>query len=379
MTSGLYSGRAGLQQRVLPGYRVEFFDLLAAACEGGLNVFAGDPQPGENIQPGTDLKIASYTRAENRHFSNPQSIFYRCWQENILQWLADWNPDVLIVEANPRYPTTFDAVGWMKARRRPVIGWGLGAPSPPGLSGLWRSRQRRRMLASLDGMIAYSQRGALEYKALGFPEHRLFVATNAVNPKPGGPIPDRPLDVSGRLLVLFVGRLQPRKRIDDLLHACAALPNDLQPRLSIIGDGPARESLENLARQVYPAAEFPGARYGKDLDQSFAEADLFVLPGTGGLAIQQAMSFGLPVIVAEGDGTQGDLVREGNGWIVPDRQVGQLTEVLEAALSDVPRLREMGAESYRIVEQEINLEAMVSVFVEAMNKVAPTAADRLEG
>jgi glycosyltransferase involved in cell wall biosynthesis len=358
---------------------VEFFDLLAASCQRGLDVFAGDPQPDENIQPGTDLKIARYTRADNRHFSNPQSIFYRCWQENILQWLADWDPDVLIVEANPRYPTTFDAVRWMKTRRRPVIGWGLGAPLTPGLSGLWRSRQRKRMLASLDGMIAYSQHGAQEYRELGFPEQGLFVATNAVNPKPGGPIPDRPSDVSGRLLVLFVGRLQPRKRVDDLLHACAALPNDLQPRLSIIGDGPARQSLEKLARQVYPAAEFPGARYGKDLDQCFAEADLFVLPGTGGLAIQQAMSFGLPVIVAEGDGTQGDLVREGNGWIIPDRQVGQLSAVLKAALSDVPRLREMGAESYRIVEQEINLEAMVSVFVEAMNKVAPAAVEKLEG
>ena len=41
----------------------------------------------------------------------------------------------------------------------------------------------------------------------------------------------------------------------------------------------------------------------------FAGADLFVLPGTGGLAVQEAMSYALPVIVAKGDGTQEDLVR----------------------------------------------------------------------
>jgi len=38
-----YSGRVGLIQRVLPGYRASFFEMLAMQCQGGLSVFAGQP------------------------------------------------------------------------------------------------------------------------------------------------------------------------------------------------------------------------------------------------------------------------------------------------------------------------------------------------
>ena len=81
------------------------------------------------------------------------------------------------------------------------------------------------------------------------------------------------------------------------------------------------------------------------------------------------MSFGLPVIVARGDGTQADLVRPANGWQIPPEDDAALLSTLREALSDAARLRSMGAESYRIVSQEINLEKMVSVFVSALNSV----------
>ena len=106
--------------------------------------------------------------------------------------------------------------------------------------------------------------------------------------------------------------------------------------------------------------------YGQELDNFFARADLFVLPGTGGLAVQQAMAFGLPVIVARGDGTQSDLVRLQNGWqISPDDQEA-LSEAIRAALVDIPRLRRMGEASFQIVSREINLERMVEVFIQAL-------------
>jgi len=142
-----------------------------------------------------------------------------------------------------------------------------------------------------------------------------------------------------------------------------------RPRLVIVGDGPERGDLEQVARQVYPSAQFIGAKHGAELKPYFAGADLFVLPGTGGLAVQEAMSHGLPVIVAKGDGTQDDLVRPGNGWQVPPGNYDALVSTMRQALSDTGRLREMGKESFRIVSEEINLEKMVEVFVEALDSV----------
>jgi glycosyltransferase involved in cell wall biosynthesis len=224
-------------------------------------------------------------------------------------------------------------------------------------------------LSSLDGIIAYSQRGAEEYRLLGFAPQQVFVAPNAVVSRPEHPPPERPAQFSGKPRVLFVGRLQARKRIDLLLLACAALPEPIQPRLWVVGDGPARHEFQSQAASIYPAAEFTGARHGAELEEYFLQADLFVLPGTGGLAVQQAMSFGLPVIVAEGDGTQDDLVRAENGWLIPPDDLPRLTETLRTALSDPFRLRSMGQASYRLVVEQVNVEKMVEVFVKAILQV----------
>jgi glycosyltransferase involved in cell wall biosynthesis len=340
-----------------------------------LGVFAGQPLSEENIPQAEGLKAAQYAPAVNRHFLRPDSPLYQCWQGGFVAWLEAWQPEVLIVEANPRYLSTPGAVRWMHRRGRAVIGWGLGAPPRKYTSALsgklagLRQRQRAKFLASFDGMIAYSRRGAQEYRQMGFPAERAFVAPNAASPRPGKPVPMRPPVFEGRPKVLFVGRLQERKRVDNLLRACAALPEALQPEVWVVGDGPGREALMSLAQQIYPRAKFPGSRYGAELEIYFAAADLFVLPGTGGLAVQQAMAYGLPVIVAQGDGTQEDLVRAGNGWRVHGDDLRELRETLQMALSDPRRLRRMGEESYRITAEEVNLEKMVQVFVQALLSV----------
>jgi glycosyltransferase involved in cell wall biosynthesis len=357
-----FPGRLGLQQRVLPSYRVPFFDMLADACNGGMSVFAGRPRPQEGIREGRP-RAAAYALGRNIHlFGGP---LYLCQQRGLIQWLEAWDPEALIVEANPRYLATDSGVRWMHGRGRKVIGWGLGAPPLSGpFQGLRRAR-RSGFLRRFDALIAYSRRGGDEYRQLGFPEEKIFVATNAVAPKPIGR-PVRPPATPGAPTVLFVGRLQARKRIDFLLRACAEAPEP-KPRLVIVGEGPERGRLEALARQVYPTAEFVGAKHADELTPFFLEADLLALPGTGGLAVHEAMANGLPVLVAKGDGTQDDLVREENGWQIPPDDYQALARALRAALSDRERLRRMGDESFRIVSEEINLETMVSTFITALN------------
>lgn len=362
-----FAGRLAIQQRVLPAYRIPLFDSLAAACEGGLCLFTGQPPPEESIAAGDNLRVAEYYPARNRHFLQAGSPYYLCWQSGLRRWLGEWQPDALIVEANPRYLSTPRAVRWMHARHLPVLGWGLGVAGS-GVGAL-RLAGRRRFLRQFDGMLAYSQRGAEQYRLLGFPPERVFVALNAAASRPAGPPPQRAEGYAGRPVVLFIGRLQARKRVDYLLRACAALPTDIQPRLWIVGDGPVRAELQAMAQQEYPAAEFFGARHGADLLPYFMGADLFVLPGTGGLAVQEAMAQGLPVIVAEGDGTQEDLVRPENGWRVPPGDQDALVVTLQNALKDAPRLRRMGAESHRIVRDEANIESMVDVFIRALNAI----------
>ena len=355
-----FPGRLAIQQRVLPKYRAPFFDLLASVCDGGMSLFTGLPHRSEGITPTNKLRITNYQVGKNLHLFS--GSLYLCYQLGLLSWLKNWNPDALIVEANPRYLSTPAAVKWMHERKKPVIGWGLGSPPVYG----FRKQRRRSFISQFDGMIAYSQRGADEYVALGFPREKIFVAHNSVSPPPASAPNDRPWTIE-RFTILFVGRLQARKRVDYLLRACAELGSS--PRLMIVGDGPERDALETLAKDAYPRAVFLGAKHGAELAPYFKDADLFVLPGTGGLAIQEAMSYGLPVIVARGDGTQDDLVRKENGWQIPPDDFDALLSTMKDALSDVARLRRMGQESYRIVKEEINIEKMAKTFVTALNEL----------
>ena len=354
-----FQGRLAVQQRVLPSYRVPFFDLLASACDGGMSLFTGLPRPSEGIATANQLKIVQYTQGQNLHLFG--GSFYLCYQGGLMDWLEKSNPDALIVEANPRYLSTPSAVRWMHKRKRPVLGWGLGSPPIRG----FLKQRRASFIKQFDAMIAYSRRGADEYAELGFPREKIYVAFNSVSAPPEEALPDRRWTMDQRPYILFVGRLQARKRIDSLMRASAQLSP--KPRLVIVGDGPEKQSLESLAAEIYPQAEFVGAKHGVELKPYFTEANLFVLPGTGGLAVQEAMSYGLPVIVAQGDGTQDDLVRKENGWQIPPGNFDALLNTMRDALSDAARLKRMGEEAYRIVKEEINIEMMAGTFVTALN------------
>ena len=364
--------RVGLQQRILPAYRAPFFEMLATACLQGLSVFAGEPKPDEAVVTADKLNIAQYTHAHNQSYLSGAAYFY--WQAGIMQWLRSWQPDVLIIELNPRNRSNPQAVSWMKRHRKPVIGWGLGISAGNAIEqAIYRSTVHQ-----CSAVIAYSPHAAQQYMSVGMEPARVFIAKNAVAPRPRNLPIIRPAHFhNGRAELLYVGRLQPRKRVETLLRALEMIQIDPQPHLTIVGDGPDRARLEALASLIYPQADFVGAQHDEKLTPYYNAADLFILPGTGGLAIQQAMAHALPVIVGEADGTQGELVREENGWLLPDDSPQTLAQAIGNALADIERLRLMGLASQRIVAEEINLEAMVQTFTRAIESVLGKHARRV--
>ncbi|HIF13262.1 MAG TPA: glycosyltransferase family 1 protein [Dehalococcoidia bacterium] len=370
-------GKIGIQQRVLPRYRKPFFDLLAERCSGDLGIFAGEPRPEENIVIAEELDVANYRHASNVHISRGRTYF--CWQRGMRRWLNEYDPDALIVAADPRILTNYLAIRHMRARRRPVIGWGLGTLNPPrnGDKLSMVSRLRSRLYRTFDAVIAYSSKAAEDYRRAGVPDERIFVAHNSVSTEsadaarkrfPAGGLEVQEWRTSqglSRPTVICVGRLIPGKRLDLLIEACRENGDDCD--LVIVGDGPERSALEQLAAERFPRTRFLGHLEGDSLSIAFGASDVFVLPGTGGLAIYEAMAHGKPVIVGQGDGTESDLVYNGrNGCHVSPGDVGALTSAIQAYLRQPELVIKAGQESRRIVEEEVSIDRMSSAFVHAL-------------
>ena len=119
--------------------------------------------------------------------------------------------------------------------------------------------------------------------------------------------------------ILHIGRLVKWKRVDLLLEAFSMLaPEYVEAELVIVGDGPELESLKDQASKLglMSKISFVGAIYdplvlGKYMDDS----TVYVLAGMGGLSINEAMCYSLPIICSVCDGTEKDLVVDGeNGF-----------------------------------------------------------------
>jgi glycosyltransferase involved in cell wall biosynthesis len=198
---------------------------------------------------------------------------------------------------------------------------------------------RRLFAAALRAAHAVGVRGSHSARILeahGVPAGRIFSPPNLYDPAAYAPDPGVPKDID----VLFVGNLVAVKRLDRLLEAVALLlPRRPDLRVTLVGDGVLREALEARARAlgVSRRVRFEGARPFEEVVHWLRRARLMVMTSEmEGLpqAMIEAMSCGVPVVIAEtGDVTT--LARHGeNAWIVSPPTADAFAEAIERLLAD---------------------------------------------
>lgn len=172
--------------------------------------------------------------------------------------------------------------------------------------------------------------------------------------------------------LIHVGRLVKWKRVDLLIDAVKNLTASFDDvTLTVVGDGPEKKALEQHAKKngIAERVNFVGAIYDDhELAKLFLKAHIYVLAGMGGLSINEAMCYGLPVICSICDGTEKHLVFEGvNGSYFESDDLQSLTKVIGILLKDESKCDLMGIESIRIVKQEINEKVVVNKYIECFS------------
>lgn len=167
---------------------------------------------------------------------------------------------------------------------------------------------------------------------------------------------------SSAMVVAFVARFTQRKRPLDLIQAMSRVDHT-DIHLLFVGDGPEREEMEKMlisSRISYTITGFIGQN---ELPTYLAISDLFVVSSdydASPKSLNEALNFGLAVIVSDSVGTAVDLVSEGwNGLVFPSRDVEMLSSMLQLLDGDRGLLRLMGERS-RVLVDSWSIEADIA-------------------
>lgn len=197
-----------------------------------------------------------------------------------------------------------------------------------------------------DALLYVGEQSVRHFRRLGCPEEKLCfspycvdTAAFACDEKARTSLrPEARAELSlddGHVVILFSGKLVPRKGPDLLLQAVRELPEKLYRRavIAFLGDGELRESLR---QEAAGEVRFVGFQNQGRLSRYYHAADLLVLPSrvgeTWGLVINEALHHGLPCIVSDGVGCAPDLVRPGvTGEVFSAGSAAALADALERA------------------------------------------------
>lgn len=159
------------------------------------------------------------------------------------------------------------------------------------------------------------------------------------------------------LALLFVGRLSPEKGVVDLLQACGQLASRSVPfRLTIIGDGPLRPSLEQQteALGIQDAVEYLGWLPREQLWECYRRADVVCVPSLSepqGLVVLEALISGTPVVASAVGGIP-DMIHDGeNGRLHPPGNPERLVECLGELANDPAKRMRLAINSRSSVEE----------------------------
>jgi len=180
-----------------------------------------------------------------------------------------------------------------------------------------------------------------------------------------------------KLELIFVGSLVPYKACDLALRAAASLLQTGRARFTIVGDGPERGNLEQLARSlgIEKVVSFCGMLRHSEIIQRLGATDVLVFPSVhefGGAVVFEALALGaVPVVVNFGG--PGDIVHTEVGFKVPltneEDVVLQIERVLMKLARDpglVDRMRQRGM---RYAQECLSWDAKAKIVTEILTWV----------
>lgn len=214
------------------------------------------------------------------------------------------------------------------------------------LSPLFEFFERRvaRSVSLMPVINNFIKRRALE---LGVAEDKITIHWNFAGEKfSPGKIPVKPR-------FLFVGRLEPVKRLDIILDAFALVKESLPDvRLVVAGDGGMRSDWEKLSADLNVNVEFLGNVAHDKLPDIMRSCSALVIV-TGGFTIIESLACGLPVVAAKAEWADEVVIDGRTGFLVDSRNPADFASAISKLAKS--NLHEMSKNCRKVAEEKFSV------------------------
>jgi glycosyltransferase involved in cell wall biosynthesis len=337
-------------------------DLVVAYCSLQGVEAAWDPDFGMEVKWDVPLLDGyPWVRIPNRSLQPRVGHFFGLINPGLWRWLRHGGFDAVLVHTGYFHFSYWILVAAAKTARIPLIFATDAVTLGPRDASWWKKLVKPLVVPkiyNINEIVAVGSSMGREFiRSLGIADDRIVLVPNVVDndwwTRQAALADGTAIRAEFRIaelspVVLFCAKLQPWKRPLDLLRAFAQA-NPVDAYLVYAGEGPLRSELSRAAEELNVASRvrFLGFVNQSRLPSVYHVADLVVVPSEYepfGLVVNEAMLCGCPAAASDRVGAARDLITSGeNGFVYSSGDVDELAGILRTALSDLPRLRVLGA------------------------------------
>lgn len=295
-----------IYQRILPHYRVPFFDALYQECKSlgiCLKVVVGNEYPGTVPKtvyvdcPWVEFRKNLYLRVMTKE------LVFQPFR------LSDLKADAIVIEQSNRLIVNYLLL-FLRGMGLVKLGlWGHGKNFQASNSTSLSERLKKWLSKSYDWWFSYTESGKSVMASNGCPKDRITVVQNSIDLSDFNDI-DRirnqeelsvgNLVLNNRLPTgIYCGGMYEEKRIPFLIDSILKIKEEIPEfQFVFIGGGPDSSTVERFSKE-HSWVEYIGPVSGPDRVKYFAFANVFLMPGLVGLAVLDSFAAGVPMITTD--------------------------------------------------------------------------------
>jgi len=291
-------------QRVLPHYRIPFFEKLAQVlAENNIELLVVYGQHRKNTVPkSVDVDRPWALKIKNYYFFSESNEVI--WQPCLLKAL---NADLVIIEQANRLLINYLFLLTRKLIKPKIALWGHGknfqSVNPNGFLETWK----KWLSKQVDWWFAYTQTSADLVKDIGFPVNKTTVIQNAICTeslqlarkaitKAQSDSLKKQLGINTVNVAIFCGGMYEQKKMCFLINACKNIREKVNDfHMIFIGAGPEAELVANFSTENN-WVHYVGEKHNIDVVPYFAISKLMLMPGLVGLSVVDSFVLEVPIV-----------------------------------------------------------------------------------